>query len=109
MSRLVAIAILALALSACLFGERLDIAVENTSSAPATIEILAGTSDDPIETIEAPDGQGLRFHVSVPDDWSVRVDGAVVIDSSSFSTDAGPILVIHISPTGVTTGNTAEG
>jgi hypothetical protein len=108
--RLVAtVLILATLLSGCLFGERLDIVVRNTSGADATIELVAGASDGAFATRQVPAGVDLRFQTGVPDDWSLRVDGAVVIDASSFDTAMGPILTIEISAAGVTTGNTAEG
>lgn len=109
MSRLVVSAVLTLALTACLFGERLDIMVRNTSSTGTTIEIVAGTNGEPVATRQIPAGGDLRFQAGVPEEWSLRVDGVAVIDSSSFTTGVGPILTIDVSPAGVTTGNTAEG
>lgn len=83
-----------LAVDALLWADRLALHVDNRSSRPITVSIVAASAADeaaPTEVTLASNAS-IDMAAAMADVWAVEVDGRVVIDSRQGS-PAGPILV----------------
>lgn len=88
-------AALALLLTACGTPYELGLRVDNHNATNATIEIIAGSEDEPAAEplvnfstlVEAGSGAELRLERPGPDGWTILIDGVAVTDSDDWPGD----------------------